>query len=427
MVEAALVLMSVVALGELARERLRVADWPLLAAAGISAGGVAYGGSQETHIWGLAAAAFVCCALFVAVGPRPARPVGSSAPVGAARLVLMSAMFIWFAAVDFTVGLDASAHLFSYGLIALALAACALIVAHGGLPTGAAARTGLFVIAVSDIAGIVSPAPWRACDQFKCSTLGALFRGPYPSENFLALIATMTLAWTLTSMRGRARFRGVALCASTVFVTGSRTALVASALSLLAFAVTARLRRDSLASAAVRSWPIALLPTTAIAAVAIYLLDHARNATFSNRGSVWIQALQMVDGHRLVGVGQSTYHVLQQQGLLSAHFTHSEFLLLLFAGGYVGIALFVLWAAATMRALLRGAQSATAIVPLIAFVTYGLTEVTWNPLAFDSFAWIALALTVTTARAAPDAVLATRAREGRAAGARPRAAVRSAS
>jgi hypothetical protein len=399
-----------------------VADWPLLAAAGISAAGVAYGRSQETHIWGVAAAAFVCCALFVAVGSRPVRTAGISAPVGAARLVLMSAMFIWFTAVDFTVGLGASAHLFSYGLIALALAACALIVAHGGVPAGAAARTGLFLVAVSDIAGIVSPTHWRACDQFKCSTLGALFRGPYPSENFLALVATMTLAWTLTSMRGRARFSGVALCASTVFVTGSRTALVASALALLVFAMTARLRRDSLASAAVRSWPIALLPTTAIAAVGIYLLDHARSNTFSNRGSVWIQALQMVDGHRLVGVGQSSYHVLQQHGVLSAHFAHSEFLLLLFAGGYVGIALFVLWTAATMRALVRGAQSATAIVPLIAFVTYGLTEVTWNPLAFDSFAWIALALTITTARPAPDAMLATLAREGRAASVRPRVA-----
>jgi hypothetical protein len=397
-IETGLVLLSVVALERLWRVRSGCADLPLLAAAGIGAAAVAYGGRHVTYVWGVAAVGFIACAVLMAAGERPSRPTGAAPAAGGARLVLAGVMFMWFGAVDFAVGKDAFAHLVSYGVVAVALTACALILAHGGLSSTTAARTGLVLVAVSDIAGVISPAAWRPCDQFKCSALGALFRGPYPSENFLAFVATMTLAWTLTSMRGGMRMYGAALCAATVFATGSRTALVVSAVCLLALAVSAGVGRVRARPATGVPWAVALSGALAAAAAGIYLLEHARTATFSNRGTVWIQALATIEDHRSYGVGLSSYHVLQQQAVLSTHFTHSEYLLLLFAGGYVGIGLFVVWAATTMHTLARAAQSAAAATPVLAFVIYGLTEVTWNPLAFDSFAWVALALTITTGR-----------------------------
>jgi hypothetical protein len=373
---------------------VRDRDFPLIAAAVGGAFAVAYGGVNETRLWGVSAASYAFLAYLVTAMQWVKRSPRSPAPAPM-RLALLAATFAWCTAVDIVSGLDPGKHLLAYLVIGCAIAASALLVAHGGVDTASAARAGLVVVGLSDILGLRAAEPWRACDKFKCSSLGGLFRGPFPSENALALIAVMTLAWTLTATRGRTRTLGTALCAATVFATGSRTGLAVSALAIGAVLLSRRSARWTARGSWTPSWPLATALAATTATAGLYIVYRAGANAFSDRGEIWALALKMVHGHQITGVGLSTYGVLQQQGLVSQHFTHSEYLLVLFAGGYVAIALFVAWGAVTIRSLAQLADSPTAAVPVLAFLAYGLTEATWNPLAFDAFAWIALALAVT--------------------------------
>jgi hypothetical protein len=391
--EAMLVLLALLTARAVWRDRyVAFSGFPILLAAGISAVGEARGGSFELKAWGVAGVAYVVGAVaYAACNPAHVR----APTVGVPRLAAFAALVLWSLLVDFVSGLNPGAHLVSYGIVLAALGASALIASRGGLDQSAPAYAGLIVVGISDLVGVIGPSPWRPCDQFKCSVLHGLFRGPFPSENFLALIATMTLAWTLTTVRGRTRIWGCALCAATVVATGSRTALIVSAVAVLGPYAAAMFWPPIRTAMRELPWGVAIGLPTATAAIGVYLLEHSSASDFSNRGQVWLQALRMVSGHHLVGVGSSSYSVFQQQGLVSYHFTHSEYLMLLFAGGYGAIVLFALWVALVMRAVARNADSPLAAVPIAAYVIYGLTEVSWNPLAFDSYAWIALALCVT--------------------------------
>jgi hypothetical protein len=361
-------------------------DLPVVAAAVLGAAGAAVGGTTGTRVWAAAALMYVLfVVMWISVEKRPQshlRP--TSAP-----LVLYCAIVIWLAIVDFAVGLNPMGHLASYVVVGLAIAASAAVVNQGGIPAASAARAGLAVVALSDIAALMTHSAWRDCDQFKCDALGGLYRGPYESENFLALMATMTLAWTLTALSGRQRTVGAALCILTVAATGSRTGLIVSGLTIVAFVA---LSRGSWRRAVVSWLPASAIALTA-AAIGLYMTFHASASALSNRGDVWRQALVVLQGHHLFGRGLSTYAVYQEDGLVSQHFTHSEYLFFLFAGGYVAVGLFVAWVAVTIRGL--GRVSAVGAIPVIAVAAYGLTEATWNPLAFDAFAWIAVALCVT--------------------------------
>lgn len=379
-------------------ERHRVATGlPVVVAAVVSALGDVIGGKRELELWGAAGALFCLGAFLLSARVRhlPAHVRGA---VGSGRLVALGALVAWLLLNDMTAGLDAAAHFKAYALVVLAVGASALLVARGGISPAVGAYAGLVVVGLSDIAGLQSGGAWRACDRFKCSALHGLFRGPYPSENFLALVATVTLAWVLTATTGKTRLWGSLLCAATIAATGSRTALVVSLAVVAAPLVAVKLLPPIRPALRTLAWPFAAVVASTVSGIGVYLLFSSGAQAFSNRGEVWRAALSMVAGHHLTGVGLSSYAVFQQQGLVSYHFTHSEYLLLLFSGGYVAIALYTLWAAVTMRALARTGSSALAAIPAIALTVYGMTEVSWNPLAFDSYAWIALALSVTNAK-----------------------------
>jgi O-antigen ligase/polysaccharide polymerase Wzy-like membrane protein len=392
LVEACLVVVSFGAIASLVRERSSsMLNVPLFLGALIAAAGVALGGRYELLLWGAAAVAYSLTALMQAAvhGPSLSRGGASSSR----PLVVLTLIVGWLLCVDLTVGGDPSAHLRSYAVVVLAIAGSFLLASTGRMDHAVLARIATLLVGMSDVAGVLHGPSWRSCDQFKCSVVGALYRGPYPSENFLAFLATMSLALSLTSLSGRSRSWALILGGATVLATGSRTALVVCALSVAAFLVLrrrpwTRLGRDSLRYGSLFAF------AGGVAGAGIYTLLHASSGLLSNRGEVWREAVAVLHGHQLIGVGLSSYKVLQLQDAVSQHFTQSEYLLLFFGGGYIAVAMFVVWAATTMRAAVRSAGSPIAVIPLGAFIIYGLTEATWNPLAFDSFAWIALGLSL---------------------------------
>jgi hypothetical protein len=396
LVELGLVVLSVAVLRELVRVRPRVlSGFPLLAAAVLGAAGTVAGGGEQTRLWAAGGVAFCLAAIIASAHDSRVLAIVTPAARRAAgvRIGLLASVYAWLVVVDFAVGRNPFTHLTSYLLVGCALGASMLLSSRGGLAGDVPAFVGLSVVALSDLGGVLNSERWRPCDQFKCSVLHGLFRGPYPSENTLALLATITFAWVLTGVSGRFRILGCLLCAATVFATGSRTGLL----------VCGVVAATALAAAHWQTYRARRLPRViahavvgATAATGLYLLYHASASQFSDRGEVWQQALAMVHGHDLNGVGLSTYRVLQGEGLVSPHFTHSEYLLLLFAGGFVGVSIFVLWASFTMRALVEAAGSLVAVTPVLAFVLYSLTEAVWNPLAFDATAWMPLAFCLVT-------------------------------
>jgi hypothetical protein len=203
---------------------------------------------------------------------------------------------------------------------------------------------------------------------------------------FIAVLA-------VTALRGTARLLATSLAVVVVYATGSRTSLfilIVCAALLLCSSARGRLAP---ARRSPSSWLPAVLAAAGSVGLGFFLLFSAGAGSFSRRGAIWMQGLAALHGRALSGAGADRWEVLRAAGLVPDHFTHSVYLLVFFAGGLVGVALFGLWAAVVLHGAARHSRAPIADMTLgIAFLGIGLTEVVWNPLSFDSLSWAAIAL-----------------------------------
>lgn len=347
--------------------------------------------SHQAVIAGATSVLFVASTLSIAHPSRGSQPAGRGSVVA----VLLLLNVVAAATVDVLIGVDPRRHLIAYAL-AMAVAVTTLTYRlGGGIRPRNIAHVGLLVVALSDIVAVVSPSPWRACDQFKCSSLEGLYRGPYPSENYLAFLGAVALSWTLCSLQGRPRLLGSVLCVATILATGSRTGEVLGGFAILASVLLLRLRRP-IARRPGSRLILSFLIVAGVTAFAFHLMDTVNPLSLDQRGLVWLQIAQAVHGHSIVGLGLSSYVSFQAAGLASIHFTQSEYLLFYFAAGYFGVVLYGAWAISAIYAnfSLNERASLLGAVPVLVLVGYGLTEATWNPLALDGLTWATLAVTL---------------------------------
>lgn len=359
-----------------------------------------------------AIALLVGSALLVAVA-RPKRDAAAAAPSESepsrtsVPTILAITLAGWLIVIDLLQGAAGAAKVASFGLTLGSLLVAGALARRRTLTAADAVVAGLAMISALTLHGLVIGDAWRACSDGKCSAAGALYTAGLDSENFLAIVATITFALALGMAPSRSRWATLLLMTAIVLATGSRTSL----LVLLVIAATAAVLHlpDAFATAPARRRRVpplgGALMAGAITVLGFYLLIDARQDSFSSRGNIWIRAVEAVEGSRWTGLGASAWGPLQAVGVLPQHFAHSQYLYVYFAGGIVGLVTFglLLWSlfqqpsAASWRLLFHR------VAPSLALALLGLTEVVWNPIAFDGFSWmLVVVIAVGAAWSGPD-------------------------
>ena len=235
---------------------------------------------------------------------------------------------------------------------------------------------------------------WRACDQFKCGPFGAIYTGPFASENGLAIIVAVGILSLMGSWRGRSSWFVLLPFLLTIFATESRTSQLAlgAALSLWGWLL---LRRGS--KAVGRKSPLAVW-TVAIGglfATGLFLVYTSSPSAFSNRGNIWLRGTGALGDNWVLGLGLERWTYLQNIGYMPGLFPHSQYLLVLFSGGALGIfVLFILFAAPMHSSFTVRREQRYLVSYVIFLCVLGLTEVFWNPIAIDGQTFIVIPLIV---------------------------------
>ena len=237
--------------------------------------------------------------------------------------------------------------------------------------------------------------PWRACDQFKCGVLDQLLLGQFTSENYLGELAAIALLVFLFNYRGSTRISGLLLTTIVLAGTGSRTSQTAALAGvILGLIVIARQRRTLRVGspsnrAIARGLVWGVVAGSMVAGVA--LLYVASPGSFSNRASIWSRGVAVLGDMWPLGLGNEAWVAYQATGVLPDHYPHSQYLLLLFWGGLVGLGLF---GVAIAVSVIESADYPPALPSCVAMaaclILLGFTEAFWNPLAVDGHSFMIL-------------------------------------
>ncbi|SCF40814.1 O-antigen ligase like membrane protein [Micromonospora purpureochromogenes] len=319
----------------------------------------------------------------------------------------IAALLLWCLAVDALVGSGLyGPRLVAYTAAGLLLLAGVLLAAGTALSVRALAYTGLAVLSVMTIPTVFFDQAWRTCTAGKlekCSVAGALFKSFFESENYIAMIATFTLVAGLCALRRAELLATTAFCLLIIVATGSRTsylALAAAGAWLAGSYLIERGRRFTRIHLA-----LCLTVVLTFLTAATYLMWTADRTTLSNRGNIWIHAREYLADMKATGVGVSKWYYLRDVGEAPTHFFHSGYVLAIFAGGFVALAIWGLWATALLRGAVSDGRAFTGKAPVVLLLVYSVTEVVWNPLSVDGLSWIAIALMLTRSVAAPAGAL----------------------
>lgn len=254
------------------------------------------------------------------------------------------------------------------------------------------------------------PSIWRACDIFKCGPFGAIYTGPFGSENALAIFACVGILCVFGSWSGRSSVFALFPLSITLYATESRTSQLALACAFGAWAISSlwiKVRGDARIEGKVQYLRgqvlVFSLMVVGIFLMSIYLLLHAEPSSFSNRGNIWIRGLTALGDEWWSGLGLDRWTYLQSAGILPMLFPHSQYLLLLFGGGILAVLLLGFLLIAGIRAAAWSLSTMGFGAAYAVFLSVlGLTEAYWNPIAFDGHTFLVLPLILLIVRARPD-------------------------
>ncbi|QOT16036.1 O-antigen ligase family protein [Paenarthrobacter sp. YJN-5] len=247
---------------------------------------------------------------------------------------------------------------------------------------------------------------WRPCDIFKCGPFGAIYTGPFSSENALAIYACVAILFVLKTWSGTVSVLSLLPVLLTLYATESRTSQLAVVLGLAAWAFYllclkgTRRTRDFHPDPSRGKRLVFQLTVAAIFCVGFYLVTNAEPAQFSNRGMIWIRGLTALGDDWAAGLGLDRWTYYQSIGLLPPLFPHSEYLLLLFGGGVLSVGfLYAAHYSSIASASRRTADLGVAVSYNVFLAVLGLTEAYWNPVAFDGHTFLVLPLVYLASRA----------------------------
>lgn len=225
--------------------------------------------------------------------------------------------------------------------------------------------------------------PFTPCTQFKCGPFGALFAGPFTSENYFARLACVVLLCAFFNTNTRAKWLIVLTASFVLYATGSRTSQIALAAALLAAAVWVLLGLHERSMRQV----VGLVLPAGVLGVGLYLVYTAGPADFSNRGFIWTLGRTALSADWLSGKGIDTW----TPQVLERNYMHSQALLLLYSAGVVALVLYAVVIGGVIRSISSESgpfKFAMAVLILI----LGLTEIVWNPAAVDGTVLLILPL-----------------------------------
>ncbi|QCB96553.1 hypothetical protein E5206_06115 [Arthrobacter sp. PAMC25564] len=269
---------------------------------------------------------------------------------------------------------------------------------------------GVIVVSVSFVYTIapLTGDNWRSCDKFKCGPFGAMYIGPFSSENTVSMLCGVGILCGLIGYYSTRNFAAFGLFALALYATESRTSQLAIAVALTAWPLAAACARfmhrntDTLHPTPGQWRLIVAVFSTGVAGLfweGFKLLLEAQPADFSNRGTVWILGLAALGKDWLTGLGLDRWYIFQSVGAVPAHFPHSEYLFLLFTGGAGAVVgLFWIFVQSMRSASAHKGTFAFAVSYVVYLAVVGMTELYWNPIALDGNALIILPLIFILAR-----------------------------
>jgi O-antigen ligase len=278
----------------------------------------------------------------------------------------------------------------------LVLLAC--LVAATVLPRGRGAclGAGTVGIAVAIAGGLLSVFRYDVAFVVPCTGAcsGLGFTGVLPNENLLGVALTAAMPFAYLGFRGRARVWFIVYLAGMAVATGSRTAVLASVVTLLALLV---LRPDVDRSRPEPGRQLAawtLLGAAVAASIGVLQLSGDSSA-LTGRPQLWAVASGYIHRSPWLGYGPRAWQDLYFSSQIpeaTQRSTHNLWMDVLFIGGAAGAAFFVVVIVAAIAS--AGTARTAVLLALATIFMVGATEGVWAIATFDfaSFTLVALLL-----------------------------------
>ena len=231
--------------------------------------------------------------------------------------------------------------------------------------------------------------------QGACSGLG--FTGILPNENLLGIALAASIPFAYLGFRGRARYWFTLYLAGMAATTGSRTAVVAAVVTVIALLIV-RPRVDADRRTLGRA-AIAWLVLAGAVVGSVYVVRHPWNpSALTDRPLLWGVASHYIHQYPWFGYGPDKWASLYASSeipLTGQRSAHNQWMDVLFVAGWVGAAFLVSMAIAMLWSS-RYARPGV-VLTLAAILMIGTTEGAWSVGAFDSLSFTLVALILTGA------------------------------
>jgi O-antigen ligase len=236
---------------------------------------------------------------------------------------------------------------------------------------------------------------FRTCRFDKCGPGGALYTGALSNENVLGLIMALSIPFVWLALRGRDRIVVLGYVAVIVALTGSRTAQIAAVAALLALVILRPTQETSGGPGPgpvrqVRS--IVIVTSLAVLGILLPLVPWTAASGLGDRTYFWRVALDGIRESPLLGKGGSAWPRLYELGeipISASYSPHNQWLDILYASGFAGLALFVVLLG---HLLLRDARLiTTSAMILVPILTASALERPWSFAINDGLTFTLLA------------------------------------
>lgn len=303
------------------------------------------------------------------------------------------AVVLW-AVAHLASGLQGGRLLSFRGAILLVCLIAATVLPRG---RGASLGAGIFGVTLASASGVFAffrhdVAFVDPCEE-ACSGLG--FLGVLPNENLLGVALAATIPFAYLGFRGKARYWFVVYLAGMAMATGSRTAVLAALVTVVALVIV----RPEVDAARVTPGRAAIAWLVLAAAVfgSVYFIGHEwEPSALSDRPALWSVASAYIDESPWLGYGPDRWASLYGSSEISREAqrsAHNQWLDVLFVAGWIGAVLFLVVVAATLSSAGR-ARPGVAIT-LAAILLVGATEGAWSIGTIDSLSFSLVALILT--------------------------------
>jgi len=248
--------------------------------------------------------------------------------------------------------------------------------------------------AFSLLLGLVASAPWSECTSFKCGQFHGIYQSAFSSGNYIGAVGGLVVVCAFVVDDRALRYLGLASGVLALVATDSRTSQLAT-LVALGFMLLIRLA----APVSATLWSLRGVIAPGMSFLGLWIVYTSSTTAFSDRGGIWKLGRDAVGDHWVAGRGLTSW----SSDVLARNYMHSQSLLLLYGGGVVAVAIYALCA---HRALVSaGRCNLIWTYPVVIFVLFrGLTEISWNALAFDGSTFLVLPLLLLAGTTQPEAL-----------------------